>query len=545
MKSPRLINIAGTRASRAVLVVIATLIPTLVWGICTCGFGDGQFTLVSINVDGNMGDWAPVHADVDNNVCDGPANGLTDRDAPVQSTGRDLTQFAFTFDANNIYLFTERFGSASNTQSFAYYGDVDNDGLMETGEPVIGVTWQGSNRRINVYVFSYVSQASGGDPMVDSNGFGDGYTLPGSFANVPSTGSPTRSGTWGSANGLQMEFFITWAELGLAPNTPFTFHVSSSNASLGASSFTAQVDDNLSGCGGGLGSTVQSGVTFTPDLSLNGVIGQTVAGVHTLTNDGNANDSFDFDTSISGDFSPTVSYYEDTDGSGTLTAADTLLTDTDGDSLPNTALLAPGATITVLIVYDVPPSTTGGDTATVTSTAMSDFQPLASDSVTDTITALPGPTLVVTKTVTTISDPVNLTVNAKAIPGSTVEYTIKVENQGSGTADSGSFVILDPIPVAGCMIVSDIAGPGSGPVSFVDGPPSSNLVYTFISLASTIDDVAFSNDGASSFAYTPVPDGSGCDAAVTHVQINPTGQFAADSGAGSPSAVFGVRVIVN
>lgn len=531
--------------SRLAVLFVAGLLPAIAWAVCTCGFGDGQFTLVSINVDGNMNDWAPVHADLDNNVCDGPANGIADLDAPVQSTGRDLTHFSFTYDNNNVYLFTERAGSVSNTQSFVYYADVDNDGLMETGEPVIGVTWRGSNRLVSVYVYTYVSQAVAGDPMVDGSGLGDGYTLPGSFANIPPTGSPTRSGTWGATNGQQMEFFVTWAELGIAPNSPFSFHVASSNAALNANSFTAQIDDNLSGCGGGLGTMVQSGVTFTPDRSLTGVIGQTVVGVHTLTNDGNADDSFDFAAAISGDFSPAVSYYEDTDGSGTLTAGDTLLTDTDGDTFPNTGLLAPGASITVLIAYDVPPTASDGDVATVVSTASSDFQPLANDSVTDTISALVGPDLVVTKDVTVISDPVNLTVNPLAIPGGVVEYSVMVVNQGAGTADTDTVEISDVIPGNSCLIVSDIAGAGSGPVLFVDGSPSSNLAYSFTSLASTTDDVAFSNDGGASFNYTPVPAASGCDTAVTHIDINPTGEFAADLGSGSPSATFFFRVMVD
>ena len=544
MKSTRRQKLAGTWAGQLFIAVVATLAPALVLAICTCGYGDGQFTLVSINVNGNMNDWAPVHADLDNNVCDGPANGLTDRDAPVQSTGRDLTHFAFTYDATNIYLFTERSGSTSNTQSFVYYADVDNDGLMETGEPVIGVTWRGSNRRINVYVYTYVSQAPAGDPMVDAGGFGDGYSLPGSFANVPSTGNPTRSGVWGSANGQQMEFFVTWAELGLAPNSPFTFHVASSNASLGASSFTAQIDDNLSGCGGGPGSTTQSGATFTPDLSLTGIIGQSVTGVHTLSNDGNADDSYDISVSITGDFVPTVTYYEDTDGSGTLTAGDTLLTDTDGDGLPNTQAMAPGVTITILIVHDIPASATEGQNAVVTSTASSDYQPLANDIVTDTITTLVGPTLVVTKSAVPVFDPINLTVDPRAIPGGVVEYTITIENQGAGVVDTDSLVISDPLPVYACLLVGDIAASGSGPVAFVDGAPSSNLTYSFASLASAVDDLAFSNDGGTGFSYVPTPDASECDTAVTHLQINPTGEFAANTGSGAPWASFSFRILI-
>ena len=545
MKSSHRESPAAVRLGQALIVTIASLAPALVLALCLCGFGDGQLTLVSINVNGNMNDWAPVHADVDNNVCDGPANGLLDRDAPVQSTGRDLTHFAYTYDANNIYLFTERSGSTSNTQSFVYYADVDNDGLMETGEPTIGVTWQGSNRRINVYVYSYVSQAPAGDPMVDGNGFGDGYTLPGSFANVPSTGNPNRSGRWGSSDGLQMEFYVTWAELGLAPNAPFTFHVASSNASLGASSFTAQVDDNLSGCGGGLGSTAQPGVTFAPDLSLSGITGQSVTGVHTLTNDSNAIDSFDMSSSSSGDFTPTVTFYEDTDGSGTLTAGDSLMTDADGDSLPNTPAMAPGESITVLVVHNIPASAIAGQTAVVTATASSEHQPLANDSITDTISALVGPTLVVTKSALALFDPINLTVDPKAIPGSIVEYTVTIANQGAGTVDTDSLVILDTLPADTCLFVGDTGGPGSGPVAFTEGSPGSNLAYSFISLASAADDLAFSDDNGSSYAYVPTPNSSGCDMAVTHLRISPTGEFAANSGGGAPSASFSFRILIN
>lgn len=531
--------------ARILVFVLAAVAPVVTWAQCACGFGDGRFTLAPINVNGNMADWAPVHADLDNNVCDGPSGGLIDRDAPVQSTGRDLTHFAYTWDANNIYLYTARVGSASNTQSFVYYADIDNDALMETGEPVIGVTWQGSNRRINVYLFTYVSSAPGGDPMVDGNGFGDGYTLPGSFANVPSTGNPNRSGIWGSANGLEMEFFITWAELGVAPGSPFTFHVASSNASLGASSFTAQVDDNLSGCGGGLGSTVIPGVDLTPDRALSGGAGQSVVGVHTLTNTGNDNDSYDFTSSITGDFTPTLNYYEDTDGSGTLTAGDTLLTDTDGDGDPDIGPLAPTATATILIEYTIPGSAADGESATVTTTAASDFRPLVTSSVTDTIAVIPMPDLVVAKTVRTVSDPFNLGSNPKAIPGGVVEYAVQIRNEGPGTVDADTVEVMDAIPNNGCMLVSDIGAPGSGPVDFQDGTPSSNLTYSFVSLASSTDDIAFSDDGGMTFGYTPTAGPDGCDAAVSHILLNPKGIFAGDSGSGAPQLEFRFNVQVN
>ena len=135
--------------------------------------------------------------------------------------------------------------------------------------------------------------------------------------------------------------------------------------------------------------------------------------------------------------------------------------------------------------------------------------------------------------------------NPKAIPGSVVEYSISVANEGAGTVDTDTFSIIDPIPSSGCMLVTDIAGPGSGPVLFVDGSPSSNLSYSFVSLGSTSDDLAFSDDGGLTYTYTPVPDASGCDSAVTHINVNPTGEFAADTGSGAPAATVRFRLRVN
>jgi len=531
--------------ARLVALVLGLAAPLVTWAICACGFDDGQFTLTTINVDGNMGDWAAVHADPENNVCDGPSGGLIDRDAPVQSTGRDLTHFAFTWDASNIYLFTERAGSTSNTQSFAYYADIDNDGLMETNEPVIGVTWQGSNRRINVYVFTYVSLAPAGDPMVDGGGYGDGHTLPGSFANVPASGSPNRSGTWGSPTGLQMEFRVTWAELGITPGTPFTFHVGSSNASLGASSFAAQVDDNLSGCGGRLGSTVVPGVDFTPDRSLSGSADQTVVAVHTIRNTGNASDNYDLASLISGDFTPAISYYDDTDASGTLTVGDTLLSDTNGDGNPNTGDMSPSSTATILIAYDIPAGAAAGENVSIVTTAASGLEPLVTHAVTDTITIVLRPILEISKVVSTVEDPVNVTTNPKAIPGSEVLYTVTVENQGSGTVDADSLEITDAVPNNACLIVTDITTAGSGPVMFEDGTPGSGLTYTYMGLLSPVDDLEFSSNGGLNYNYLPTAGPSGCDPLITHIRINPGGAFAADTGSGSPQAVFSFRVLVN
>ena len=89
--------------------------------------------------------------------------------------------------------------------------------------------------------------------------------------------------------------------------------------------------------------------------------------------------------------------------------------------------------------------------------------------------------------------------------------------------------------------MDDINGIGSGPVLFTDGTPpdDSGLSYTFISLDSGADDVDFSNDGGSTYTYSPIPDGNGLDTNVTHMRINPKGTFKAVSGGDIPT--FDVR----
>jgi trimeric autotransporter adhesin len=98
--------------------------------------------------------------------------------------------------------------------------------------------------------------------------------------------------------------------------------------------------------------------------------------------------------------------------------------------------------------------------------------------------------------------------------------------------------VYDAIPANTDLYVTDIGAAGSGPVAFSNGTPTSALTYTFTSLASTTDDVAFSNDGGATYTYTPVANGNGVDPNVTHIRINPKGTFAGDPVAGAPSPNF-------
>jgi uncharacterized repeat protein (TIGR01451 family) len=152
--------------------------------------------------------------------------------------------------------------------------------------------------------------------------------------------------------------------------------------------------------------------------------------------------------------------------------------------------------------------------------------------------------LVLLKSSLAISDPVNGAVNPRRIPGGVVEYTVVVTNQGAGASDANSIRLADPIPADTELIVADLAGPGTGPVAFAQGTPSSTLAYSFTSLASLVDGLEFSNDGGATWTYVPTPDGNGADAAVTHLRVAPTGAFAARTGPTGPSFTIRFRIRV-
>ncbi len=157
--------------------------------------------------------------------------------------------------------------------------------------------------------------------------------------------------------------------------------------------------------------------------------------------------------------------------------------------------------------------------------------------------AATAPDIVVMKTVTTLEDPFNGTTDPKAIPAATVLYTIRLTNSGSGPADADSVVITEPIPANTALRVIDFDAGNAGPVAFVDGTPASGLTYTFVALGDPGDDVEFSNDGGSTYTYTPVADGNGVDTTVTHIRINPKGVFLSST-TGDPNFEVQFKTIV-
>jgi parallel beta-helix repeat protein len=168
------------------------------------------------------------------------------------------------------------------------------------------------------------------------------------------------------------------------------------------------------------------------------------------------------------------------------------------------------------------------------------------------VTAYPSFTMV--KSSSAITDPVNCTTagnsasctplgSQKRIPGSVVQYAATLSNAG-GPADANTVRITDAIPTQTALRVVDIGGAGSGPVAFANGTTSSTLTYTFTALGNGTDDLEFSNNGGTTWTYTPTAGANGCDTAVTNIRISPKGTFIADSATPDPSFTVRFNVCV-
>jgi len=153
------------------------------------------------------------------------------------------------------------------------------------------------------------------------------------------------------------------------------------------------------------------------------------------------------------------------------------------------------------------------------------------DSITCSITntAVNTAVLIVQKSSVVISDPVNGTVNPKAIPGAIVEYSITVRNAGNRAVDSNSLIMVDEMP-------GDMAFATGTPVAFTNGSPASGL-NTFD--ASTMVRFSSQTGTPTNFNYSPV---GAFDRNVRAIRIAPTGTMAAaTSGTSQPSFTIRFR----
>jgi hypothetical protein len=130
----------------------------------------------------------------------------------------------------------------------------------------------------------------------------------------------------------------------------------------------------------------------------------------------------------------------------------------------------------------------------------------------------PMPQLTVTKSSAPLSsaatDP-----NRFNIPDADVVYSMTVSNSDTSPIDLNALVLTDVLPPAITFRNSDFddGGPVVTNFEFVPGT-------TGLSMAAA--DIAFSNNGGSSYGYAPA---AGYDAAINAIRLNPKGQMAANS----------------
>lgn len=121
-----------------------------------------------------------------------------------------------------------------------------------------------------------------------------------------------------------------------------------------------------------------------------------------------------------------------------------------------------------------------------------------------------------------------------ALPKAEVEYLITVENGGNTSPNHDSIFVTEELPGELALVITDYAGPASGPVQFEEGPYPTGLNCTFSGFANMSDCYAFSTDGID-FGYQPMDIGDGTDPLVTHIRVNPAGFMAPNTGSGAPS----------
>ena len=231
-------------------------------------------------------------------------------------------------------------------------------------------------------------------------------------------------------------------------------------------------------------------------------------------------------------------------GSADVTSANITLTDPNGTTqVSAAAMTAKGATDcsgtantaaeAYEYTYAIPSNaTTGFWTATVTGNEGSE------GTVTHTANGsfdVDVPSLLIMKTVSVTSDPVEGATRSKAIPGATVQYTILVQNNGRGPVDTGTFVISDPVPTNTVMSL-----PAKPPFTFTDGSASSGLSVTNGSDAN----ITYSNNGGATFVYVPACTRPCTDAAITNFKITLTGSMNGKTGGTAPSFTITYNVVI-
>ena len=490
---------------------ICCLVLALGW-LLPASHASAAFISRTITIDGDMSEWDGIRDNPGqfSNDAEGTIDPA-DRDYQVQATGRDLRKFSVTYDATHLYFYVERYSSTSNKNEWWFYLDLDNDGRMQSGEPVFHVSWQGSNRRTERTLWTYIAADTLlGDPLVSPvTGFADGFDMPGDISSSQGLDSgPIPTG--GSTVGTEMEIHLAWADLGLPGLTSLGFHIASSNGT----NVPNQLDDNMDGITGNALSFSDLGLAkaVNPATSLSG---NTVDYTITLTNLGSTDTT---NVVVNDDLVAAGLTYVSDDSASSGTGYDSATGDW---SVPLLSSLA-SIDLIVRVTATVTSTRVFNNTAAITASDTIDTD-ASNDTASASVTYFAGPE--VTKLMEVVSDPVTAASNPKSIPGAFVDYYLDVSNPSTDII--GNVVVTDDLPPEMALFVGPLIPTGE-PFEFIEGGLSgtpSGLLADFDTLTSTLDGVEFSNNGGVTFTYVPSADASGFDANVTNIRLTLVGTF--------------------
>ena len=137
------------------------------------------------------------------------------------------------------------------------------------------------------------------------------------------------------------------------------------------------------------------------------------------------------------------------------------------------------------------------------------------------------PILTIDRNIEVLNDPINGTLNPKAIPGAHIQYTLRLTNIGRGQNDADSLVLIEQIPSGAVLLLNHSNCPSnSGPICFIDGaaPNESGLGFSFTDFSDNGDQIDFSIDGTA-FDYLPDPNKGATDDQIRFLRLRPSGQM--------------------
>lgn len=237
-------------------------------------------------------------------------SGLNDLDTPAAND--DIRFFASTNDDYNIYFYVRRTTNSADMNSLFYFIDINADGFMNDGEPVLTVQFN-SKKVVQLSLGQYVAnteedyRSTAGNYMTSpppntNQGFADGYTITGKVKEVFSSqklpekeaflpgevfaAAVTEDG-YGIEISIPWRYLRNWAQNTniLQANNIFTYHIAFQN---GGGSYLAQkVVDNAGGCCGGIAVSGNASVAVSNLKSSAIVAGTTYRFSFTYTNNTN------------------------------------------------------------------------------------------------------------------------------------------------------------------------------------------------------------------------------------------------------------------